>query len=160
MPRLKKKSDAQRAREAKEAYRAKKECVRGSAVAIDSSNESGKRPPRSKIDADGDKAGRSGVVNGQRREELVINTSATAEGDELVMNTSTTEEGEERVINTSRTAEPLCGRLKKIALNSPHPPALPANESLPDVIAEHLQLVQAIIRSELGEGPCATFSIR
>ncbi|VDM51228.1 unnamed protein product [Toxocara canis] len=139
MPRLKKKSDAQRAREAKEAYRAKKECVRGSAAAIDSSNESGKRPPRSKIDADGDKAMRSGVVNGQRREELVINTSALAEGDELVINTST-------------TAEPVCDRLKKIAVNSSHPQALPANESLPDVIGEHLQLVQAIIDSELEEG--------
>ncbi|VDM28774.1 unnamed protein product [Toxocara canis] len=51
----------------------------------------------------------------------------------------------------SPTGEALCDRLKNFAFESPHSPALPANESLADAIAEHVQLVQAIIGSELGE---------
>ncbi|VDM42606.1 unnamed protein product [Toxocara canis] len=79
-----------------------------------------------KINAVADGAERSGVVDGERREEVVINMSITAEA--------------------------LCERPKNAALNSLHSLALPANKSLLDVIAELLQLVQAIIGSELGEG--------
>ncbi|VDM43867.1 unnamed protein product [Toxocara canis] len=127
MPRLKRGSHAQRAREANEARRmargVKKECVEGSEIAI----ESGKVgiTVGTKINAGAAGTERRGVVHGERAEEVVMNMSTTV--------------------------KLLCDRLKNIAPNSPHPPALPSNNSMPDVIAQHLQLVQAIIGSELGE---------
>lgn len=70
MPRLKRKSYEQRTREAKEARKVaraqKKECV-------DNSVDSAKCMPVGEINAGGDGAERSDVVNGGRREDLVVN---------------------------------------------------------------------------------------
>ncbi|VDM50130.1 unnamed protein product, partial [Toxocara canis] len=146
MPRVKKKSTEQRAREQKKAYKAKKECVERNVRAI----ESGKAANRvSKVGApsvaDSVESAKRALVDNQ------INAAADDAEHSGLGDGKRGDEREVEVMKKTPTREALCNRLKKFALTSPHPSSLPANEPLPDAIAEHVQLVQAIIESEVGE---------
>ncbi|VDM50231.1 unnamed protein product, partial [Toxocara canis] len=168
MPRLKRKSVKQRAEEAKKAYKIKKQCREANETttvekkrnidrdgvgqrAVGSALKRRNRVRGKKRNAGADECELTNVVSAERAEALVSNVSTTAEHENLVINASSTVEREELVIYTRTPSEQLHNRLRKITLNSPQAPLLPANERLPDVIVEHLQVVEAIVGSEIGE---------
>ncbi|VDM51292.1 unnamed protein product [Toxocara canis] len=142
MPRLKRKSVEQRNRERKNASKLKKDCLKANATLIENDN--------TKNDTSG--ASLSNIVSSVKKgNRLKVKGKTNDSNGVEYSGRLNDEQTEELVINTSNTPQPLCDSLKKITLNELHSPTVPVNERLPDVIGDHLQLVHAIIDSDLGE---------
>ncbi|VDM32903.1 unnamed protein product, partial [Toxocara canis] len=145
MPRLKRKSGMQRAREAKEARRLGGKCVEGDPTSTENGNA------LSTIGGESFPTVRGTVKKGKRGKREKIKAVVDQERSGVVVDANT---AGEVLTSMTPTGLALCDRLQKFAFKSPLAPPTPApppTAYLPDCIAEHVQLVQAIIGSEVGE---------